>query len=74
MTENYYDSWVVAKSKGTAISSSSNPDGNTRNTRIDYVFYSKGAAALSVSSVQVIDARAAGISDHRAVVTTFKVN
>ncbi len=74
MTKSYNDSWAVAKSKGTAISSSSNPDGNTRNTRIDYVFYSKGATALAVSSVQVMDAVASRISDHRAVVTTFKVN
>jgi endonuclease/exonuclease/phosphatase family metal-dependent hydrolase len=74
MGETYYDSWVVAKSKGVAVSSSSNPDGNTRNTRIDYIFYSKGASALSVTNVTVMDARASGISDHRAVVTTFKVN
>lgn len=74
MAKSYNDSWAVAKSKGVAYSSSSNPDGNTRNTRIDYVFYSKGASALSVTAVQVMDARASGISDHRAVVTTFKVN
>ncbi len=74
MTKSYNDSWAVAKSKGTAVSSSSNPDGNTRNTRIDYVFYSKGATLLSVTGCQVMDARASGISDHRAVVTTFKVN
>jgi endonuclease/exonuclease/phosphatase family metal-dependent hydrolase len=74
MAETYYDSWAVAKSKGTATSSASNPDGNTRNTRIDYIFYSKGATALSVVGSTVMDARAAGISDHRAVVTTFKVN
>jgi endonuclease/exonuclease/phosphatase family metal-dependent hydrolase len=74
MTATYNDSWAVAKSKGVATSSSSNPDGNTRNTRIDYIFYSKGATALTVTACQVMDARAAGISDHRAVVTTFKVN
>jgi endonuclease/exonuclease/phosphatase family metal-dependent hydrolase len=74
MAQTYNDSWAVAKSKGVATSSSSNPDGNTRNTRIDYVFYSKGATALSVTNVTVMDARASGISDHRAVVTTFKVN
>ena len=74
MTETYYDSWAVAKSKGTATSSASNPDGNTRNTRIDYVFYSKAATALQVTASTVMDARASGISDHRAVVTTFKVN
>jgi endonuclease/exonuclease/phosphatase family metal-dependent hydrolase len=74
MTETYHDSWAVAKSNGVAVSSPSNPDGNTRNTRIDYIFYSKGATALSVTNSTVMDARASGISDHRAVVTTFRVN
>jgi endonuclease/exonuclease/phosphatase family metal-dependent hydrolase len=74
MSKDYYDAWAVAKSKGTAISSASNPDGNTRNTRIDYIFYSKLASALSLVSTQVVDTKADGTSDHRAVLATFKVN
>ena len=74
MVEDYKDGWAIAKSKGTAVSSASNPDGNTRNTRIDYVFYSEYASALSVTSARVYDYRSAAATDHRAVLVTFKVN
>ena len=50
MAKTYNDAWAVAKAKGTAVSSAANPNGNTRNNRIDYVWYSKGATALSVVS------------------------
>jgi endonuclease/exonuclease/phosphatase family metal-dependent hydrolase len=72
---NYYDSWTVAASKGTAIAFSGNK-GETKNGRIDYIFYSKGSANLTVVSSQVYDTRDAnGVmpSDHRPVVTTFTV-
>jgi endonuclease/exonuclease/phosphatase family metal-dependent hydrolase len=74
MAKSYYDAWAVAVTNNVEITTPSNPEGNTRNTRIDYVFYSKGATALSVTSVEVRDARAAGISDHRPVIATFRVN
>ena len=73
--KTYDDSWVVAAAKGTAIAFSGN-NGETRNGRIDYIFYSKLAANLSVNSSQVYDTRDAnGImpSDHRPVVTSFTV-
>jgi mRNA deadenylase 3'-5' endonuclease subunit Ccr4 len=50
--------------------------GETKNGRIDYIFYSKGSQNLSVKSSQVYDTRDAnGVmpSDHRPVVTTFVV-
>jgi endonuclease/exonuclease/phosphatase family metal-dependent hydrolase len=72
MAETYYDAWAVAKSKGTATSTSDNPDGNTRNNRIDYVWYSKGATKLSLLSAQTTER--ISISDHRAVVAVFQVN
>jgi endonuclease/exonuclease/phosphatase family metal-dependent hydrolase len=74
MAKDYYDAWAVAKSKGTARSYAGNEDGATRNTRIDYVFYSKYATLLSLVSVQVPDTRADMVSDHRPVLATFKVN
>jgi endonuclease/exonuclease/phosphatase family metal-dependent hydrolase len=74
MTETYKDAWVIAKSKGTATSYAGNPEGYTRNNRIDYVFYSKTASALSVASAQVVDTRASQVSDHRPVVVNFIVN
>jgi endonuclease/exonuclease/phosphatase family metal-dependent hydrolase len=72
MAENYYDAWAVAKSKGTATSTSDNPEGHTRNTRIDYVFYSKGATKLTLLSAQTTEK--ISISDHRAVLAVFQVN
>jgi endonuclease/exonuclease/phosphatase family metal-dependent hydrolase len=71
MANHYYDGWAVAKSKGRATSAASNPDGATRNTRIDYVFYSKGATGLSLVSAQTTNR--VSISDHRAVLAVFKV-
>jgi endonuclease/exonuclease/phosphatase family metal-dependent hydrolase len=74
--QNYYDSWVVATNEGSAIAFSGN-NGETKNGRIDYIFYSKKAPNLTVKSSQVYDTRDAnGImpSDHRPVVTTFVVN
>jgi len=71
----YTDSWTVAAASGTAVSFTGN-DGQTKKGRIDYIFYSKGAANLSVVSSQVFDTRDAnGImpSDHRPVLTTFTV-
>jgi endonuclease/exonuclease/phosphatase family metal-dependent hydrolase len=72
MASTYYDAWAIAKSRGTASSAASNPDGNTRNNRIDYVFYSKGASALSLVSAQT--GNLISISDHRAVLAVIKVN
>ena len=74
--QNYYDSWVVATNNGTAVAFSGN-NGETKKGRIDYIFYSKRSANLTVKSSQVYDTRDAnGImpSDHRPVVTTFAVN
>ncbi|HWK12492.1 MAG TPA: endonuclease/exonuclease/phosphatase family protein, partial [Vicinamibacterales bacterium] len=71
----YYDSWAVAWANGTAIAFSGNT-GETKNGRIDYIFYSKSSPNLAVLSSQVYDTRDAyGYmpSDHRPVLTTFLV-
>ncbi len=76
MQETYIDSWAQAQTNGTAIAYPGNTAGNTRNTRIDYIFYSKGATDLALVSSQVYNvADANGImpSDHRPVLTTFVV-
>ena len=73
--EAYYDSWTVAAAKGTAVAFSGN-NGETKSGRIDYIFYSRGSANLTVQSSQVYDTRDAnGVmpSDHRPVLTTFIV-
>ena len=73
--ESYYDSWTVALGKGAATTFSGN-NGETKNGRIDYIFYSKGSANLTVKSSQVYDTRDSnGVmpSDHRPVLTHFIV-
>jgi endonuclease/exonuclease/phosphatase family metal-dependent hydrolase len=72
----YYDSWAEAAKTGTAIGYPGNTDGRTRNTRIDYVWYSHSATALRLQSVQVFDtADASGVmpSDHRPVLAIFTI-
>jgi endonuclease/exonuclease/phosphatase family metal-dependent hydrolase len=72
----YYDGWAEAVKKGAAYSPPDNPNGYTRNSRIDYVFYSRGEANLTLKSVEVIETRSSsGVmpSDHRPLVATFTV-
>ena len=76
MRVSYVDSWAQAQSDGTAIAYPDNPTGKTRNTRLDYIYYSKGATALKLVSSQVFDVRDAnGVmpSDHRPVLSVFAV-
>ena len=76
MKQGYYDSWAVAQANNTDITYSGNTAGNTRNSRIDYIYYSHGAGALVHKSSQVFDTRDAnGVmpSDHRPVLTIFAV-
>jgi endonuclease/exonuclease/phosphatase family metal-dependent hydrolase len=73
--KTYKDSWAVAKANGTATAFSGN-NGETKKGRIDYIFYSSAASALSVRSSQVFDTRDANgqmPSDHRPVFTIFNV-
>jgi len=76
MTALFLDTWAVAKAAGTSIAYAGNEAGNTRNSRIDYVWLSKGTSALTIKSSQVFDLRdSSGVmpSDHRPVMTTFEV-
>jgi endonuclease/exonuclease/phosphatase family metal-dependent hydrolase len=71
----YYDAWAVAQSEGVATSFPGNT-GQTRNSRIDYVYYSHSASTLQLKSAQVIDTRDAdGVqpSDHRPLVVVFNI-
>jgi endonuclease/exonuclease/phosphatase family metal-dependent hydrolase len=73
----YVDAWAQAVLMGVQKSAPDNPNGYTRNSRIDFVYYSKGEAHLTLKSVQVIDTRDAnGImpSDHRPLLAVFTVN
>ncbi len=72
----FLDTWAVAKAAGTSIAYPGNEAGNTRNSRIDYVWLSKGTSALVIKRSQVFDLRDAnGVmpSDHRPLMTTFEV-
>ena len=72
----YHDAWADAVKMGTQISAADNPNGYTRRGRIDFVWYSKGEAHLTLKSVQVVDTRDSnGVmpSDHRPLLATFAV-
>jgi endonuclease/exonuclease/phosphatase family metal-dependent hydrolase len=76
MTATYYDAWAEAVKKGIQESAPDNPNGYTRNGRIDYVFYSRTNPNLTLAKVEVVDTRdASGVmpSDHRPLVATFTV-
>ncbi len=76
MTAAYYDAWAEAKKAGIAYSPPDNPNGYTRNSRIDYIFYSRGERNLTLKKVQVVETRSSsGVmpSDHRPVVAEFLV-
>ena len=76
MTASYFDAWAEAKKSGIASAPPDNPEGNTRNSRIDYIFYSRGEQHLTLRKVQVVETRDAnGVmpSDHRPVVAEFLV-
>ncbi|MGH8639535.1 MAG: endonuclease/exonuclease/phosphatase family protein [Burkholderiales bacterium] len=76
MTSTNYDAWAVATAAGTQIAYAGNLAGNTRNSRIDYVFYSKYASRLHLKAARVFDTRnSSGVmpSDHRPLMATFEV-
>jgi endonuclease/exonuclease/phosphatase family metal-dependent hydrolase len=76
MKKTYYDSWAEAQGDNTDIAYPGNEAGNTRNSRIDYIYYSRDASHLELKSSQVFDTRdSKGImpSDHRPLLSIFKV-
>lgn len=76
MTRSYKDAWIEAKRLGKTTNYSGNCDGCTRKSRIDYVFTSKGATALSVKSARIYDSRdSRGVlpSDHKPMLVTYTV-
>ena len=76
MTAAVHDAWAVAKTNGTSVAYDGNSAGNTRNSRIDYIWYSKSATQLVLKGAQVFDTRdssGAMPSDHRPVMATFQV-
>jgi endonuclease/exonuclease/phosphatase family metal-dependent hydrolase len=73
---NYTDAWLAAKALGATSNYSGNCDGCTRNSRIDYVFSSKGATFLSVNSAHIVDTRDSSgkmPSDHKPMLVTYTV-
>ena len=76
LTSSFHDAWARAAAAGTARAYPGNEAGNTRNTRIDYVFYSHAATRLALREARVIDTRnssGAMPSDHRPLVAVFDV-
>jgi endonuclease/exonuclease/phosphatase family metal-dependent hydrolase len=73
---DYDDSWAVAQSLDVDVAYSGNTAGNTRNSRIDYIWHSEGASRLKLKQVRVFDVRnSSGVmpSDHRPLMATYEV-
>jgi len=71
--QQYSGGWDKAVSEGTAAAYPDNPaslNTRTRRSRIDHVFYSKGATGVSVTGGGTPDQRAAGT----AAQVTVKIN
>jgi PKD repeat protein len=59
--QQYYGGWDEAVSKGVATAYPDNPPNATtrsRRSRIDHIFYSKGASGISVTGAEIPDQRA----------------
>ena len=59
--QQYYGAWDEAASKGLATSYPDNPPSSTtrsRRSRIDHIFYAKGATGVSVAGAAIPDQRA----------------
>jgi endonuclease/exonuclease/phosphatase family metal-dependent hydrolase len=65
------DAWPAAVAGGTAVSYPGNSAGNTRNSRIDYIWRSRGATRLALQAAQVYDTGT--VSDHRPVSATYRI-
>jgi len=77
MTKAYKDAWAEGKKAGIAHSAPDNSAGNTRSSRIDYMFYSRGTSHLTLRKITVVDTRDSNDvmpSDHRPVFAEFVVN
>jgi endonuclease/exonuclease/phosphatase family metal-dependent hydrolase/regulation of enolase protein 1 (concanavalin A-like superfamily) len=73
MLAGHTDSW---RSAPQLFNYSGNCDGCTKNSRIDYVWTSRGASWLSLKSAQIFDTRnAAGVmpSDHKPLLVVYDV-
>jgi len=73
----FRDAWADAKAGGYAKSAADNPNGYTRNSRIDQLYTSTGASNIQPTRVEVVDTRDGnGVmpSDHRPLVVTYDVN
>ena len=77
MKDDHIDAWAKADASDDAYSYSGNSGwGATRNSRIDYVFYSKGASRLALKRAEVMDTRDSDgdmPSDHKPLVIWFEV-
>jgi endonuclease/exonuclease/phosphatase family metal-dependent hydrolase len=74
--QGFRDAWADAKAGGYAYSAPDNPNGYTRNSRIDILYTSTGVSNIKPKRVEVVDTRDSnGVmpSDHRPLVVTYDV-
>jgi endonuclease/exonuclease/phosphatase family metal-dependent hydrolase len=77
MSDGHIDAWVAAAGLGRARNYQGNCDGCTRNTRIDYVFTSKGSSWLTLASAEIFDTRnSKGVmaSDHKPLLVVYDIS
>jgi endonuclease/exonuclease/phosphatase family metal-dependent hydrolase len=76
MGADYDDMWAVAQAHDLDVAYSGNTAGNTRNSRIDYIWRSERASRVFLQQMRVFDTRnSSGVmpSDHRPIMATFEV-
>jgi endonuclease/exonuclease/phosphatase family metal-dependent hydrolase len=76
MEADYDDMWAVAQAHDLDVAYSGNTAGNTRNSRIDYIWRSERASRVFLQQMRVFDTRnSSGVmpSDHRPIMATFEV-
>ena len=77
ITSTYTDGWAAGVSAHIAKSPKDDPNGYTRNSRIDYVFYPKAKTHLTLSDIEVVETRDSKgnmPSDHRPLLAVFHVS
>ncbi|MDQ3347697.1 MAG: DNRLRE domain-containing protein [Acidobacteriota bacterium] len=76
MKSGHRDVWAEAKRANTAVANSGNSAGNTRRSRIDYIWLSENATHLRIRGARVYDGRDTDgvmLSDHRPLLATFEM-
>jgi endonuclease/exonuclease/phosphatase family metal-dependent hydrolase len=75
MVSAYHDTWVEGVNAGIAWSPSGTYGYTHGYSRFDFVWESRGASSLALTSVKVLNTAVSGVkpSDHDPVLATFSI-